>query len=408
MTPEDRDRPRRDAKPRFDRPGGGRSATGPGAARGGSRSASARSTGSGGRNGAKRGPAETGFRERFTGQNRNGSKRLTEGRDGDRQSGRTSSGDGQRRGNAQRRDDSFERAGGRRGRAGGRDLGRRAANSAERFDREENRGYNRSRRLITDRDREEPKPIPPGLEPAENEPDLPENVELAVLPRSVRAELRGLTKQQADRVGGHLVMAGALVDEDPTLALRHAKVARRLASRLPVVREICAEVAYLAEDFDTALTEYRAIHRMSGSSEYLPVIADCERATGRHQAALRTIREAQRTRLSQAQRTELTLVEAGIRADLGQLPEALRLLKEAIQSREGGRAGQARYRYAYANLLLEAGQDAGAREWFISADNYDDEEALDSRQRIASIDGLDIDQASQAGVQVVELGEEDE
>lgn len=255
---------------------------------------------------------------------------------------------------------------------------------------------------------EEARLIPPGLEPAENEPELPAGVDTSVLPRAVRAELRGLTKQLADRVGGHLAMAGLLVEEDPELALRHARVARRLASRLPVVREICAEVAYLGEDFEMALSEYRAIHRMSGSAEYLPIIADCERATGRRQAALRTIRQARQARLSGDQETELTLVEAGIRSDLGQLPEGLRLLKDAIQARRGGRAAQARYRYAYADLLVEAGQIVGAREWFASAANYDDQDALDARQRIAILDGQPLDEDTSDEMEILDVDEADD
>lgn len=207
------------------------------------------------------------------------------------------------------------------------------------------------------------------------------------LPAGVRAELRGVTKSLASKVGGHLQAAGELIELNPALALRHALVARRLASRLPVVREIAAEAAYAAEDYETALTEYRALHRMRGEDDYLPVIADCERAVGKHQAALRTLRQAREAKLSVPQQVEVILVEAGIRADLGQRPEALRLLKDAISGGRGGRQGQARLRVAYANLLAAAGELTSARQWLVSARNYDDQDELDLGRAIAELDG---------------------
>lgn len=255
---------------------------------------------------------------------------------------------------------------------------------------------------------EELRAVPPGLAPAENEPDLPTGYDEAGLPTPLRAELRGLNKTLAARVGGHLRAVGELVDSDPQLALRHALVARRLASRLPVVREVTAETAYAAEEYEIALTEYRAIHRMSGDDDYLPVIADCERAVGKHQAALRTLRQARESKLSVAQQVEVILVEAGVRDDLGQNQEAMRLLKDAISSGRGGRPGQARLRYSYANLLAAAGRTDAAREWLVSARNYDDQDslalaaAIDELDGVASPDELVDDEFEVMDVQMVE------
>ena len=100
------------------------------------------------------------------------------------------------------------------------------------------------------------------------------------LHRAVRAELRGLPKDLADVVAGHLVLAGELIDTDPELAYGHAEAARRRAARLPIVREATAETAYAAGHFDVALSEFRALRRMTGVADYLPVMADCERALG--------------------------------------------------------------------------------------------------------------------------------
>ncbi len=229
--------------------------------------------------------------------------------------------------------------------------------------------------------------LPPGLEPRSDEPELPPGYENVDMPRSLNAGLRSLNKQMAAKVAGHIVYASQIAEEDPQMALRHAQVARRLASRLPIVREFCADIAYLAEDFPVALTEFRAIYRMSGNDDYLPVIADCERATGRLDAALRTVQQAKKRTLTPPQRTELILVESGIRADMGQKDEAMRLLKNAISAQIGNQIDQARLRYAYADALAHHGHDKAARQWFASASAYDVDHVLPIAHRLAELDG---------------------
>jgi tetratricopeptide (TPR) repeat protein len=217
------------------------------------------------------------------------------------------------------------------------------------------------------------------------DPPLPEDFSEQDVPMPVRAELRSLPHELALTVMGHLVAAGELVDDDPQLALRHALAARRRAARFAVVREVTAETAYAAADFPTALSEFRALHRMTGQDDYLPVIADCERAVGKHDQALRTIALAKRSNLSADQQVELVLVEAGLRDELGRRAESARLLRDAISGNLGSRQGQARLRYAY-GALLEAEHDIeGARQWFTSARAYDDDELLDTQERLAAL-----------------------
>lgn len=298
---------------------------------------------------------------------------------------------GQRRGYGSR-DERPRREGEREQRGyGNRDGGRPAYQGNrprvgdDRADRPRGRGD-------TPRMREEDRPpLHPGLERKENEPPVPQGVDLRVLPFGVRAELRGLRKDIAEEVGAHLVAAGELIDENPELALAHAQAARRRAARLPVVREATAETAYAAGDFATALTEYRALRRMTGGADYLPVMADCERALGRPENALKLARESRDEELSNDMRVEMVLVEAGARDDLKQGAEALRILKQAISAKLGDKAGQARLRYAYADLLEAAGDETGARQWFQSAERYDTDEQLDASQRIAKLDGMVIE-----------------
>ncbi|GAA1376129.1 hypothetical protein GCM10009638_14010 [Luteococcus sanguinis] len=190
--------------------------------------------------------------------------------------------------------------------------------------------------------------------------------------------------------------AGELIDEDPQLALAHAQAARRRAARLPIVREATAETAYAAGDYATALTEYRALRRMTGGADYLPVLADCERALGRPQNALKLAKEAREERLSPEMVIEMTLVEAGARDDLGQRAEALRVLKNAIAGKVGGKHAQSRLRYAYADLLERAGDEDTAKRWFTSSAGLDPEQELDAEERVAKLEGL-----------VLEVGEDD-
>ena len=228
----------------------------------------------------------------------------------------------------------------------------------------------------------------PGTRPAADEPATPTDFEEALLPISVRAELKGLPKDLAAIVGAHILAAGQLIDEDPELAYRHAEAARRRAGRIPIVREAAAETAYAAGHYDVALREYRAIRRMNGGDQYLPVMADCERALGRPRDALQLLESLDPKTKDVGLRIECLLVEAGIRKDLGERGETLRLLQAAIKRKIGPKQSQARLRYAYADILEEDGRVAEARAWFESAERLDADGELDITDRIAAIDGI--------------------
>ncbi|MFZ0530202.1 MAG: hypothetical protein WAL91_06670 [Propionicimonas sp.] len=209
----------------------------------------------------------------------------------------------------------------------------------------------------------------------------------------MRAELRSLTAEHAEVVGAHLLMAGQLIDTDPELAYAHAEAARRRAARLPITREATAETAYAAGDFVTALAEFRALRRMTGGNEYLPAMADCERALGRHQSALKLVKEGLATQPDAAAEIELRLVEAGVRADTGQEEEALRLLKNEIESigTRGSKLSRARLRYGYADLLERTGETEQAERWFDAVVRLDPDQTTDAGDRVAAIRGVVIE-----------------
>ena len=95
-----------------------------------------------------------------------------------------------------------------------------------------------------------------------------------------------LSKDTADLVARHLIMAGRLMDTDVPQALAHARAARALAGRVGAVREANGLVAYLAGEWTEALSELRTARRLTGEPDHLPVMADCERALGRPDRAL--------------------------------------------------------------------------------------------------------------------------
>ena len=217
--------------------------------------------------------------------------------------------------------------------------------------------------------------------------------------RQVRAELRGLPKDLAEIVASHLVVAGQLIDDDPETAHAHAEAAKRRAARLPIVREAVAETAYASGRYDVALQEFRALRRMTGTQDFLPVMADCERALGRPQTALKLAKESHRYEVEPALQIEMVIVEAGARADLGQHAESLRVLTAAVERFGAGgeklRTARGRLWYAYGEALLRSEtsgeRERDARHAFATAAALDPDQQTDAAERVDELDGIVID-----------------
>lgn len=216
-------------------------------------------------------------------------------------------------------------------------------------------------------------------------PPVPEHADVSLLDRSVRAELRSLSKPNADAVGRHLVAAGEALDSDPTTALAHARAARARAARVGAVREAVGLAAYHAGEWSEALTELRTARRISGDPHSLPLIADCERALGRPDRALRALNDPNVGRLDAETRIELFIVVAGARRDLGQLDAALAVLARGGLDRDRPRPGSARLWYAYADTLEAAGRAEEAASWFAASAAADVEGELDAADRAGAL-----------------------
>ncbi|SNR96669.1 hypothetical protein SAMN06265360_1483 [Haloechinothrix alba] len=205
------------------------------------------------------------------------------------------------------------------------------------------------------------------------------------LDKDVRAELRSLPKDVAERVGRHLVATRELVDSDPVTALEHAKYAKSIASRIAVVREAVGLAAYHAGEWSRALSELRAVRRMSRTDMHLPVIADAERANGRPERALEILRETDLGSLPAEVAVELRIVAAGARLDLGQPDAAVIALQGADLDPQRRDPWSGRLFYAYADNLLAAGRSDEALQWFLHAAEADTESDTDAAERASDL-----------------------
>ncbi|WP_433365260.1 hypothetical protein ACQPZX_35495 [Actinoplanes sp. CA-142083] len=185
--------------------------------------------------------------------------------------------------------------------------------------------------------------------------------------------------------------AGQIIDEDSELALQHAISARRLASRIAVVREAVGLAAYAAGDWTTAIAELRTYHRMTGRQTHLAEIADSERALGRPERAIDLFRGADMESLDKAGAIELLIVAAGARGDLGQHDAAVAMLQVRELTQDEDAEWAARLRYAYADALLAADRRDEAREWFSRAAAVDEDQLTDATERLLELDGITLE-----------------
>ena len=217
-------------------------------------------------------------------------------------------------------------------------------------------------------------------------PPIPEEITGRELDRRVSGQLKGLPDKLALRVARHLAAAGVLIDSDPETAYQHTLAARARASRLAVVREATGEAAYAAGHYAEALAELRAAKRMNGATDYLPIMADCHRALGQPEQALKLAKSPAVANFAPAAKAEMTLVEAGARRDLGQLDAALRTLELAPLQSKSREPWVVRLRYAYADTLEAAGRDTEALAWFHRTHAVDSQELTDAADRAEALE----------------------
>jgi tetratricopeptide (TPR) repeat protein len=174
---------------------------------------------------------------------------------------------------------------------------------------------------------------------------------------TARGRLRTLSKDNAEDVGRHLVMAGKLMDIDPERAYLHAQVAVSRGGRVDIVREAAALTAYATGRYAEALKEFRTVRRLSGSGEHLALMADCERGLGRPERAIALSQEPDASSLDPAAQAELRIVVAGARMDMGDAEAALLVLAR-VSTKDP--AVQARVDEAKVDVLRSMGRNEEA------------------------------------------------
>jgi hypothetical protein len=221
-----------------------------------------------------------------------------------------------------------------------------------------------------------------------DDPVIPDDVQPKDLDRVARAQLKTLSKENADGVAQHLAMVARLIDDDPGLAHAHAVSAARRAGRIAVVRETLAITAYSIGDFALALRELRTYRRISGRDDQLPLMVDSERGLGRPDRALELGRSVPRASLAVEVQVLLAIAMSGARLDLGQTDAALDELQIPQLDPNTAFSWSPALFDAYAAVLEDLGRDDEAEEWWQRSDRATD--AIDAGNREPEDDVIEI------------------
>ncbi|MBD7993691.1 hypothetical protein H9639_00010 [Arthrobacter sp. Sa2CUA1] len=197
----------------------------------------------------------------------------------------------------------------------------------------------------------------------ERSPEIDDDVTGQELDKVTRAQLRNLEEVNGEWVSKHLVMAGRLIDTDPELAFQHALAASRRGGRMAAVREAVALTAYAAGEFGDALREFRTHRRISGSNEYLAMMADCERGLGRPDRALDLARSEDVSDMDTAGKVDMAIVASGARMDMEQFDAAVHALEIPQLDKNRAFSYSPRLFRAYADALELAGRGNEAEPW---------------------------------------------
>ena len=167
---------------------------------------------------------------------------------------------------------------------------------------------------------------------------------------------RALRRANAENIARHLVMLQRLLDTDPELAHQHARYAVSHAGRIAVVRESAGIAAYLSGHYQEALRDIRAARRLSGLDLHRAIEADCERALGNLERALKAAQGADPAQLDDQEEAEIAMVVSSVRHEMGQTELGLVVIEEAILMFRGDRETLRRLHSVRADRLEELGR----------------------------------------------------
>jgi tetratricopeptide (TPR) repeat protein len=166
-----------------------------------------------------------------------------------------------------------------------------------------------------------------------------------------------------------------------------ARILRPLASvapESPSVRELYGLTLYRDGRWGAAIRQLDAYHRLTGSYDQHPVLADCHRALGHFKAVDEVWDELRQASPSADVVAEGRLVVAGARADRGDIRGALALLRRAGPDVRRPRPHHVRQWYALADLYERSGDLPRARELFRRVLRHD-AQLSDAAERLAAL-----------------------
>jgi thioredoxin-like negative regulator of GroEL len=165
------------------------------------------------------------------------------------------------------------------------------------------------------------------------------------------------------------------------------KLLRPLAEAVPGsagVRELYGLTLYRTGRWKLAKAELDAYHALTGDVTQYPVVADCERALGRHAVVDELWAELRQASPGVEILSEGRLVVAGSLADRGQMQDAIALLAPYAPNRARPKEWHLRTWYALADLYERAGELPRARELFRRLAAIDDD-FFDVTERLAGL-----------------------
>jgi tetratricopeptide (TPR) repeat protein len=206
------------------------------------------------------------------------------------------------------------------------------------------------------------------------------------LPAAVLEELSGSAgRTETRRLQQRLSDAAAAYERD-----RYGDAARILralvsvAPESPSVRELYGLTLYRDGRWGSAIRQLDAYHRLTGSYDQYPVLADCHRALGHFKAVDEVWDELRQASPSADVVAEGRLVVAGARADRGDIRGALALLRRASHDLRRPRPHHVRQWYALADLYERSGDLPRARELFRRVLRHD-AQLSDAAERLAAL-----------------------
>jgi tetratricopeptide (TPR) repeat protein len=165
------------------------------------------------------------------------------------------------------------------------------------------------------------------------------------------------------------------------------RILRSLAEEVPnsaAVRELYGLVLYRTGQWAAAAKQLEAFREMSGSYDQHPALADCYRALRRYDDAEQVWQELREASPGGDLVAEGRIVEAGCKADRGDLAGAITLLEKAARKVQRPQERHLRQWYALADLYERAGDVPRARDLFNRVASIDPE-AFDVRTRLRAL-----------------------